>query len=58
MKPTKRIRHFLIRSGLIKPKNLAEIREVFTFPTDIPDRKRDPIWVGRHMERMGNRYVR
>lgn len=48
-----KIRHYLIREGIIKPRSLAETREVFSFPVSTATTKpRAPLqhWATRHIE--------
>lgn len=43
-------RLWLIRNRIIKPKNLAEIREAFPFPYDVKENKKpNHIWASRHI---------
>lgn len=53
----KKLRHYLIRNGFIKPTSLAETREIFPFPYDVQPRKTEPIWMGRHMEKLTGKYL-
>ncbi len=53
----RKLRHTLIKHGFIKPKTLAETREVFPFPYDVHHNQDTPVWVGRHMEKLSGRYL-
>lgn len=48
------MRMWLIKNGLVKPKDLKETREVFTFPyvADQNPKPTKPLWVERHLIKM------
>lgn len=48
----KRLRQWFIKEGLIKPSNVKETRELFSFPVKLVVQKKNPIWMNRHLERV------
>lgn len=46
------LRTWLIKHGVVKARNLKEVREVFTFPAHIQEQPKSMPWVSRHVFKM------
>lgn len=53
----KRIRHWLIREGLLNPSSLKETRDIFKFPVKVKENKKTKsMWMKYHVQRIDNLY--
>jgi hypothetical protein len=49
----KKIRQWLVKEGMLKPRSLKETKELFNFPVHLSKQKNiKPIWMIRHLERI------